>query len=412
MQIPPALRYRRFTLFWVGLFLAWTGNQLLIWSIPWQISSFTTNPAALGSIGLIRLVPTIFVSLFAGVIADRVSRRKIVTMTHAIMGGTALLLGILTITKTIQLWHIYLMLVIHATAIVIDLPARFSLTPNLVPKSILPNALSLEVIAFQIGGIFGPILNGIIINQIGEQGSYLIAAGLFATMPIALMLMGPVKQKRLQKVQSGVDWVAIKEGIRFTFRQPLILSCMLLDFFATLLTRADSLLPFFARQIFNVEGFQYGLLTAAPMIGAALSGTILSQFKQIRSQGKLLLGAVSLIGLAAVIFGFSRSYLISVLALMLAGGSDSVSSIIRSAIRQLHTPDKLRGRMTSVNQIFFMGGPYLGDVKSGFLGGLIGVPLAVALGGIACILSVGWVSQRWPELKSYTGTDVPIVETA
>jgi MFS family permease len=114
-----------------------------------------------------------------------------------------------------------------------------------------------------------------------------------------------------------------------------------------------------------------------------------------------------MIGVAAIVFGFSRSLPLSVAAMMLAGASDSVSSIIRSAIRQTHTPDRLRGRMTSVNQIFFMGGPYLGDVKSGFLGNIIGVPLAVALGGVACIFSVGWVAKRWPELRAYSDNSTP-----
>ncbi len=407
MHIPPALRHRRFALFWIGLLLAWTGNQFLMWTVPWQISGFTDSPFALGSIGLIRLAPTIFVSLFAGVIADRFSRRKVVFVMQSIMGSTALLLGLLTLTQRIQLWHIYALLIIHATAFVIDLPARYSLTPNLVPESVLPNALSMEMIAFQVGGIFGPILNGIMINLFGEYVSYLIAAGLFASMPIALILIGPVGQKLLERTSAGVDWGAIREGIRFTFQHPLILSGMLLDFFATLLTRADSLLPYFARQVLEVEEFAYGLLTSAPMIGAALAGLVLSQVKVIRHQGKLVLGSVTLIGLSAVMFGFSRIYLLSLIALMLAGAGDSVSSIIRSAIRQLHTPDKLRGRMISVNQIFFMGGPYLGDVKSGFLGGLIGVPLAVALGGVACIFSVGWVGYRWPELRAYMGKDIP-----
>ena len=125
--------------------------------------------------------------------------------------------------------------------------------------------------------------------------------------------------------------------------------------------------------------------------------------RQIRQQGPVLLVSVGLIGVAAMIFGFSRSFPLSMAALMLAGASDSVSSIIRSAIRQLHTPDDLRGRMTSVNQIFFMGGPYLGDVKSGFLGGLIGVPLAVAIGGAACVVSVGWIARQWPGLRRYDG---------
>ncbi len=378
-----------------------------MWAVPWQISGFTDSPFALGSIGLIRLAPTIFISLFAGVIADRFSRRKVVFVMQSIMGSTALILGILTLTKMIQLWHIYVLLVIHATAFVIDLPARYSITPNLVPESDLPNALSLEMIAFQVGGIFGPIVNGIIINRFGEFGSYLISAGLFAAMPVALILIGSVQQDTIEMKSAGVDWDAIRDGVRFTFQHPLILSGMLLDFLATLLTRADSLLPYFARQVLGVEEFAYGLLTAAPMIGAALAGIALSQIKVIRHQGKLVLGSTLIISIAAIVFGFSRFYCLSLIALIFAGVGDSVSSIIRSAIRQLHTPDKLRGRMISVNQIFFMGGPYLGDVKSGFLGGLIGVPLAVALGGIACIFSVGWVGNRWPELWSYMGKDVP-----
>ncbi len=405
MHIPPALRHRRFALFWVGILLAWTGNQFLMWAVPWQISGFTDSPLALGSIGLIRLAPTLFVSLFAGVIADRFSRRKVVFVMQSVMGSTALILALLTLTKTIQLWHIYTLLAIHATAFVVDLPARYSLTPNLVPKSVLPNALSLEMIAFQIGGIFGPIVNGIVINQWGEFGSYMISAALFASMPIAMLLIGSVQQDSLQRNSAGLDWGAIRDGVLFTFKQPIILSCMLIDFLATLLTRFDSLLPYFARQVLDVEEFAYGLLTAAPMIGAALAGIFISQLRVIRHQGVLVLGATAIMGIAAIVFGFSRFFWVSLIALMFAGASDSVSSILRSAIRQLHTPDKLRGRMISVNQIFFMGGPYLGDVKSGFLGGLIGVPLAVALGGIACIFSVGWVGSKWPQLRDYQGDE-------
>jgi MFS family permease len=138
-----------------------------------------------------------------------------------------------------------------------------------------------------------------------------------------------------------------------------------------------------------------------------MAALVLTQLRQIRHQGALLLSSVALIGVAALIFGTSRSFPISMLALILAGSSDSVSSIIRSTIRQLNTPDKLRGRMTSVNQVFFMGGPYLGDVKNGFLGAtIIGVPLAVALGGVVCVASVGWVAHRWPGLRRYDGGQI------
>jgi len=179
---------------------------------------------------------------------------------------------------------------------------------------------------------------------------------------------------------------------------------MLLDFLATLLTRADSLMPYFARDILGLNAAQYGWLSAASAMGASAAALTLTQVRQIRRQGALLLGSVGMIGAAAVIFGNSRSFPLSLLALILAGASDSVSSIIRNTIRQLNTPDKLRGRMTSVNQIFFMGGPYLGDVKNGFLGTTpIGVPLAVALGGVVCVASVGWVARKWPGLRRYDG---------
>ena len=404
MQIPPSLRHRQFAIFWAGIAFAWTANQVLIWAIPWHIRAFTDNPLALGAVGLIRLVPTVFASLFAGVIADKFNRRKVVFITQGTMGLVALFLAFFTLTGKIELWLIYLLLAIQATASIFDLPARYSITPNIVPIEALSNALSVEFIAIQIGGLVGPILSGTLINQFGQPAAYLAASILFGVMLMALLLMGNVPQERLETIRHGIDWIAIKDGIIFTFKHPLIFPSMLLDFLATLLTRADSLMPYFARDILGLNAAQYGWLSAASAMGASAAALILTQIRQIRRQGALLLGSVAMIGVAAVIFGTSRSFPISMLALILAGGSDSVSSIIRSTIRQLNTPDKLRGRMTSVNQIFFMGGPYLGDVKNGFLGAtIIGVPLAVALGGVVCVASVGFVARKWPGLQRYDG---------
>jgi MFS family permease len=401
MQIPPSLRHRQFATFWAGMLFSWTANQVLIWAIPWHIRSFTDNPLALGAIGLSRLVPTILVSLFAGVVADKFNRRKVVFLSQSVMGLVALLLAILTFSQGIKLWLIYFLLILQATAYVFELPARYSITPNIVPIKILPNALSVEFIAIQIGALIGPILSGTLINLCGQTASYLASALLFCMMLVALLLMGSVPQERLERSNTGIDWGAIKEGLAFTFKHPLIFPSMLLDFLATALTRADSLMPYFARDILGLNAAQYGWLSAASAMGASTAALILTQVRQIRHQGALLLSSVGMIGIAAVIFGSSRSFLLSILALMLAGASDSVSSIIRSAIRQLNTPDKVRGRMTSVNQIFFTGGPYLGDVKNGFLGGIIGVPLAVALGGVVCVASVGFVARQWPGLRRY-----------
>jgi MFS family permease len=405
MHIPPSLRQRQFAVFWTGIAFSWVANQVLVWAIPWHIRDFTDNPFALGAIGLIRLVPLILASLFAGVVADRFSRRKVVFITQSTLGLVALTLALLTLTGKVELWLIYALLAVQSTAYVFDLPARYSITPNIVPVSVLPNALSVEFLGVQVGGLIGPVLSGFLMNRFGQSAAYFASAILFGVMLMALISMGKVPQQKLQSTRLGIDWTDIKEGVIFTFRHPLIFPGMLLDFLATLLTRADSLMPYFARDILGLNALQYGWLSAASAIGATTAGLTLSQMRQIRHQGRVLLGSVGLIGVAAIAFGLSHSFPLSMAALILAGASDSVSSIIRSAIRQLHTPDDLRGRMTSVNQIFFMGGPYLGDVKSGFLGSLIGVPLAVALGGAVCVVSVGWIARQWSGLRRYDGVE-------
>jgi len=403
MQLPPAIRHRQYRIFWIGTLFAWTGNQILTWAIPWHIRNFTDDPFALGAIGLIRLVPTILLSLFAGLIADSISRRKVVFITQSVMATIALCYAGLSWTGVIQLWHIYVLLGAQATTYIFDLPARYSLTPNLVPKRDLPNALSVELLGIQVGSLVGPVFSGVLLQRFGQPAAYIGAACFIGVMLLALVLMGTIPQRKITRTQTGIDWGSIREGAGFTLRHPLIFPGMLLDFLATLLTRADSLMPYFARDILGLNAVQYGWLSASSAMGAVMASTALSQVRTIRQQGKILIGAVGMVGLGAVIFGSSRSFPLSMAALILAGASDSVSSIIRSTIRQQHTPDHLRGRMTSVNQIFFSGGPYLGDVKSGFLGGLIGVPLAIALGGVVCIGSTGWIAHRWTKLSTYKG---------
>jgi len=403
MQIPLALRHRSFVIFWIGTIFAWIGNQVLVWAIPWHIRSFTDNPYALGAIGLIRLAPTILLSLFAGLAADSFNRRKVVFWAQSVMATIALCYAVLSWTEAIKLWHVYLLLGIHASATIFDLPARYAMTPNLIPSRDLPNALSVEFLGIQLGSLAGPVLSGALLDRYGQSSAYFGAAMLIGVMLVALLVLGTIPQRKIKAAQPGVDWGAIKEGAQFTFRHPLIFPGMLLDFLATTLTRADALMPYFARDILGLNAIHYGWLSASSAIGAVAAGTTLSQNRTLRHQGRILIIAVVLIGIGAVIFGTSRSFSLSMVALIMVGASDSVSSIIRSTIRQQHTPDHLRGRMTSVNQIFFSGGPYLGDVKSGFLGGLIGVPLAVALGGVVCIGTTGWIAVRWSRLRNYKG---------
>lgn len=382
-----------------------------LWSLLWHIRTLTDQPIALGTVGLIRVLPTILLSLLAGAAADTFNRRSVMFVTQSVMVLVSLSFGLLTVGGGLALWQIYALVGVQALAVTFDLPARQSLVPHLVPARELPNALSLQTMGFQVGGLAGPALSGVLIDRWGLQTAYLVSASCVAVMVLSLAALGavgPGKETAARGRPWGMGLEAIRDGLRFTFRHPLILSSMFLDFLATLFTRADTLMPIIARDILGVGPVAYGWLSSAQAIGAALAGLLLSQAGEIRYQGRLLLVSVVMIGVGAVGFGLSRWFPLTMAALIVIGASDAVSSIIRNTLRQLQTPDRMRGRMVGVNQMFFMGGPQLGELKSGLLGQWLGVPLAVAAGGVACLLSVGWVARRWPQLAAYNG-DEPVL---
>jgi MFS family permease len=220
-------------------------------------------------------------------------------------------------------------------------------------------------------------------------------------------MMGKVEQQMTLGQRVAVSLTSIREGIQFILSQPIILTTMILDFFATFFSSANTLMPIFARDILHVGAIEYGWLSAAQSIGAVGAALVISQIKELRRQGPVFLVAVVAYGLATIFFGMARLISLAMVALILVGASDSVSTIIRNTIRQLQTPDYIRGRMTSINQIFFMGGPQLGEVEAGIVAQLFSAPFAVVSGGVACIIAVWWIAKRWPQIAGYNG-DEPI----
>ena len=407
LHIPPALHHRSFRLLWIGLAISIAGSQMQIWALLWQVRILTDQPIALGGIGLARILPVIVFSLIGGAIADSANRRTVLFVTQSVMALVALALAWLTFLGTITLWQIYALTAIQATALAFDLPSRQALVPNLVPAKDLSNAFSMQSIAFQVGSIVGPALSGIVIAYWGQYYAYLIDAITFLAVIGALLLIGQIPQRTRGRGRVQVKFADIVEGIRFILGQPVILSSMLLDFFATFFSSANTLMPIFARDILHVGVVEYGWLSAAQSIGAMIAAAIISQLKEIRRQGRTLLISVVAFGIATIFFGLSRTFFGAMIALIFIGASDSVSAIIRNTIRQLQTPDFIRGRMTSINQIFFLGGPQLGEVEAGLVAQLFSAPIAVISGGIGCILAVGWIARRWPQLRNYNG-DEPI----
>lgn len=304
-------------------------------------------------------------------------------------------------------------------AIAFDTPARASLIPNLLPREDLPSAFSLQSIAMNTGAIAGPALSGVVIALWGQAYTYLLNAISFLAVIAALLRIGPVAQQ-IKAVGSLPQALSdIREGIHFILHQEVILSSMLLDFFATFFSSANTLLPYVARDLLGVGEVAYGWLASAQSVGAVTVGIVLSQARGVRRQGKLLLGAVTSFGLATTLFGLayrlgsqpgwaglSSGYVATFLALVLVGASDSVSTILRNTIRQLQTPDDLRGRMTSINQIFFQGGPQLGEVEAGAVAQVFGVPAAIISGGLGCMLAAVIIARRWPALAEYDGSEI------
>ena len=408
LQIPPALKHRNFALLWGGLLISMVGSQMQQWALFWHISQLSKDPIAVSMVGAVRFVAVLCFSLFGGLVADRYNRRNILFFTQSTAMFVALILGLLTLTRTIDLWHIYILTGIQAISMAFDLPARQALVPNLVPRDLLPSAFSLQSIAFNTGAIVGPALSGIVIGYLGQEAAYLINALSFLAVIVALLLLRDVHHQQSQ-IRNGLRAALsdIREGVRFIRHQPLILSSMILDFIATFFSAANTLLPYFAQNVLHIGEVAYGWLAAAQSIGAVTVGLVASQYNRIRRQGPLLLGAVAAFGLATILFGISRVYSLVFLALVLIGAADSVSTIIRNTIRQLITPDSLRGRMTSINQIFFMGGPQLGEIEAGAVAKFFGVPFAIVSGGMGAILGVLLVASIWPALVRYNG-DEPV----
>ncbi|MDP2585519.1 MAG: MFS transporter [Candidatus Levybacteria bacterium] len=396
-----ALRYRDFRLLWIGLLISSIGSQMQFAAINWHIYMLTHSAVSLGLIGLSRFVPIAIFSLVGGAVADARNRKKILFITQTVLIAISSILAFTTLFNITTPLIIYVVTAISSIALAFDSPPRQAIIPSLVHRDHLTNAMSLNAIMWRTSMMVGPTIAGILIAQAGLVSVYFINAVSFIAVIIALILMktsGEIEGK-----PARISPRAVLEGLSFVKSKPIIWSTMILDFFSTFFASATSLLPIFAVKILNVGSMGYGLLYAAQSIGAVLAGYVLAHLGVIKNQGKVLLVSVFIYGLATIAFGLSNVFIISFFALFLVGVGDSISAIIRNTIRQLVTPDYIRGRMTSINMIFFMGGPQLGEFEAGMLAGAIGAPLSVVVGGIGTIIVVGMVALKVPILRRYSG---------
>jgi len=395
-------------------------------AILWHVSLLVPDnrrALALGMVGLVRVVPVVGFSLLSGVAADVYDRRKLMLFTQTLMAAFAAALAILTWRGLDAVWPIYALAAAGAAAGAFDMPARQALTPNLVPREHLANALTLNTIMFQVAAVAGPAAGGLIIARLGVAWTYAFNAVSFLVVIAALGMMSGVGGRvsgvggRVSGVGRRVSGVggsmsevqtptftlhSAMEGLRFVFRAPLIRSTMLMDFFATFFSSATALLPIYAQDILGIGAKGYGWLYAAPAAGAIVTSAIMVRaVDAIERRGTVLAVAVMGYGLATVGFGVSRNFWLSWLCLAATGATDTVSMVFRNLIRQLETPDHLRGRMVGVNMVFFMGGPQLGELEAGLVANWLGAVFSVVSGGIGCMIATAWIVGRTPALRAY-----------
>jgi MFS family permease len=399
-----ALQHRNFRLIWIGQLVSMAGSMMQSAAILWHVSLLvepSQRGLALGMVGLVRVVPIVAFSLIGGVMADAHDRRRVMLVTQSGMALCAAVLAWAAFAGVSHVWPIYALAATGAAFGAFDAPARQALIPTLVPAAHLPNAISLNAIVFQAASVIGPAAGGILIGEAGVAWAYAINAISFVFVIAALLMMRDLAG-RADGGSREVTLAAAVEGLRFVFRTPLIRSTMLLDFFATFFASATALLPIFAQDILRVGAHGYGVLSAAPSVGAILSSLLMVRLvDHIERRGPALLWAIVVYGLATVLFGISRSFAITFICLAMTGAADTVSMVIRNLVRQLTTPDRMRGRMTSVNMIFFMGGPQLGELEAGLVANAWGPVLSVVSGGIGCLIVTAWVAASTPQLRHY-----------
>jgi MFS family permease len=389
------LKQPSYAKFWFTRILSSTSFQMLSVAIGWQMYDLTRDAFSLGLVGLAQFIPMVLLTLFVGQIADRFDRRRIVYISLMVEAMTAALLLIGNISDWLGREQILLAAAIIGACRAFEGPTSSALLPQLVTRNILPRAVSMSTTAGQTAQILGPTLGGLLFS-LGASTVYSTAT---VALLIASLLMYLINVETEVVKRTEATWRSFFLGLEFIIRKPIILGTISLDLFAVLLGGATALLPIFAQDILLTGPWGLGLLRTAPAVGALVVSILLAYYPLKKSVGMTLFGALAVFGVATMIFALSTNLLLSLFALMVIGGSDVVSVVIRSSLVQLQTPDELRGRVNAVNSLFIGTSNQLGEFESGMMAGFFGAAPAAFIGGIGTVVVAGLWMYLFPSIR-------------
>jgi MFS family permease len=420
-----AFRFGGYRNYFFGGFVSVIGRQMLAVAIGWEIYQRTRSATALGLVGLMGALPVILFSLPAGHFADRLNRKWIIILSQCVLVFTSLALAWLALGHTVALpveWAqrglaataaffgekegvtfgaevplIYALLLLNGSARAFGWAARTPFLTGLIPRPVLPNAVTWSSSNFEIGSMTGPAIGGLLLAQFGFPFVYALDAACQLAF-IAFLL--PTRSRQEPHAPTGEHPLRdLLAGMRFVWRTKVIFATITLDLFAVLLGGAIALLPIFAEKILHVGPVGLGWLRAAPSIGAVTMALLIAHRPPMQRAGVAMLWAVVAFGAATIVFGLSRNFWLSLAALAVTGAADNISVVVRHTLVQLMTPDQMRGRVAAVNNIFIGSSNELGALESGLTAALFGPVLSVVVGGTGTIVAVALVAWKWPEVR-------------
>lgn len=395
------LKQRDFGFFWVSLLFSAVGTQISAVAIAWQVYEITNSPLQLGLTGLFRALPVMILSLPGGVLADRMDRRRLLIITQTMAAFLSLALALLTFSGQIRVWHIYAVTFLSGAVGIFDAPARTAMIPALVSAEQLASAYALNITWRQIATLAGPFVGGVVIGALGLSPAYYIDAASFLAVIICLAFMRrqvkPVREKKESPLES------VRAGFNFIRDNSVILGLMSMDTCVQFFGAYRSMMPAFARDILGTGPAGLGALLGVPALGALAGSGVVLAVGNPRRKGQLIISVTMLYTAGLICFALSRSLVLSLAIVFGLGLVDAVGETLRDTLVQLTTPDAMRGRVKSFDQVFMSAGTYLGHAQMGAAASLFGVPGALIMGGCigsAAVLTIAKFSRSLRALRN------------
>lgn len=407
------LQNRNLVRYLFGRFIATAGHQMFTMALGWEIYERTHSAFALGLVGLTLILPMYVLTLPAGHLADNHSRKRIVTLTVAIVALVNVALCIISL-KQVPVWVTYVLLLVVSGSRTFMGAAMASFMPQLVERQHFSKAVTWNGGLFHLSSIIGPSIAGLVIGWAGHKAWPVYALNAAAALTFCAFLSGVhIRQATVLKEKMTV--VSLFTGFRFVLSNRIVSGIITLDMFAVLLGGSTALLPVFAKEILHIGPRELGFLQSALPLGAVICSIYLAHRRPLQKAGPALLWAVICFGLATIGFGFSRWFWLSFAMLFACGLADNVSVVVRHTLVQMLTPDEKRGRVSAVNNLFINTSNELGEFESGSVAHLLGpamgntiatgAMLSVVTGGVGTIMVVGIIAYFWPEIRRFGRLD-------